>query len=94
MQTQNLIFGLNPLVISRVEAVGFKRLGKHPRYYKIKWWKTRDIFDGVYYASVNVYGADGNLIKHIVCRSNQHAEHVRDQILAHVNEIIETLKVK
>lgn len=91
---QNLIFGLNPLVISRVEAKSFVRRGKHPRYYKIKWWKFRDIFDGVYPASVYVYGADGNLIECINCRSNQHAEHVRDQILAHVNEIIETLKVK
>lgn len=79
----NLIYDINPLIISSIRVSKFERLGRHPAWNKVMRKKnpirallgayTSGFFDGYYHATVVIRGAGGQVLKRIECRSNDHA---------------------
>jgi hypothetical protein len=97
MTYPNLIYGINPLVISRIIAKKGRRIGRtHP--YKTLLKKKKYPFLGKigffeddnwgYFRNpkVHILGSDGNAIRTITCRSNGHAEELRDDLMLELNE--------
>lgn len=79
-----MIHGVNPYTISKITGYKFQRYGPHPAWTKLMnkrnpirgllGFYSGDFFDGIYRAGVTLYGADGSMLKHIACRSNDHAK--------------------
>jgi len=100
----NLIFGINPLTISKVLwSKGYRR-GYHPlmskylsRKHPIKGFfgfYQSGLFD--YYAipEVLVYGSNGNLVLRIPCKSNDQARDTHDYINNTLNEFLSSIRIQ
>lgn len=99
--SNNLIYGINPLVISKVTAKSGKRYGRHPSWTKVMrarnpirgifGFYNPDFFDGWHSAHVSVYGADGGYLKSFRCDSNEIAIELKKEIEQHVSDTIEKI---
>ena len=102
--SDNLIEGINPLIISKIIALSGLRHGMHPiklRYLKKKYpirgffgFYQPMLFDGYWKPVVKIYGSDGDVIKIITCRSNDHAFALKVSIEARLNEFLSNLRIK
>lgn len=100
----NLIFGINPITISSITAVKFHRYGPHPSWSKIMCRKNpirgflglydQGLFHGFTMPYVCIRGANGKDIKHIECKSNDHAIALRDELNTELNKFLDMLVVK
>lgn len=87
-----MIGGINPFTISSIHWNKFERYGPHPFYTKVMRKKnpirgffgfySADIFDGIYRPYVDILGSDGDILKRITCKSNDHAKQVCDELNA------------
>lgn len=98
----NLIYGINPLTISRATWRGGRRYGAHP-YKDVLYKRKRPIlyalfgpyqqlFDGWYSAEVRIQGSDGNTLKYIACRSDAEAKRICDEINEQLSDFVRSLK--
>ncbi len=100
----NFIEGINPLVISKILALSGYRHGIHPVYAKYMRKKNpirgffgfyeQGLFDCYYKPCVKIYGSDGDCIKIITCRSNDHARNLKKSLENQLNEFLSSMKVK
>lgn len=94
-----LIEDVNPLIISRIVGERGNRRGKHPKYYRLvkkKWYgfiinKEKGWFDGWYRPRILILGSDGSIIKTIICKSNQHAETLKNSLMDKLNQFNQSL---
>ena len=101
--SDNFIYGCNPLVVSRIVSVRFRRHFKTNLYYKILGKKhpilrffgftQGHMFDGYTPAYVSIRGGDNKELKRIVCRSNKHAEELSAELNEKLNNFLEDLKL-
>lgn len=102
--SDNLIEGINPLTISKIRAFEGKRLGPHPA--KLRYLQKKNpirgalgfyeqlIFDGYWRPKVKIYGSDGDPVKVITCRSNDHAISLRNSLEAQLNSFLSNIRIK
>lgn len=98
----NLIEGINPLTISKITWRKFRRIGTHPS--KLKYLKKKhpvsaffglyeaDIYDGYYPPRVIIFGSNGQGLRTISCRNNDHAEKLCRELNEKLNSFVLTLK--
>lgn len=98
----DLIYGINPLTISRATWKGGRRWGAHP--YKDVLYKRKkpilyalfgpyqQLFDGWYSAEVCILGADGDPLKYIKCRSDAEAKRICNEINQQLNNFVASIK--
>jgi hypothetical protein len=98
-----MIEGINPYTISCIRMSKFSRWGRHPAWLKVM--KKRhpikaffglyepDLFDGLYRPYVKIYGSNGNLLRSISCRSNDHARQLCSELNVQLDEFIQATKV-
>jgi len=98
-----MIEDINPYTISFIRVSKFSRWGRHPAW--LKAMKKRHpikaffglyeplLFDGYYAACVYIYGPQGNTLKRIVCRSNDHARQLSSELNAQLEEFVQATKV-
>ena len=98
-----MIQGINPYTISSIRMKKFSRWGRHPSWLKVM--KKRHpikacfglyepgLFDCYYAPCVYIYGPDGNALKRVVCRSNDHARQVLSELNAQLEEFVRATKV-
>lgn len=99
----NLIYGINPLIISKIVRCKGHRIGLHPckRVYLQMKNPIRSalgfyeplLFDGYIEPTVDIYGSDGDLLKVIPCRSNDHAKRLKEELDEKLNSFLSSLKV-
>ena len=99
-----MISGINPYTISKIGWTRFKRIGVHPLWVKVMekrhpikasfGWYGNCIFDGCYPPTVKIYGSDGDVIKIISCRSNDHAKELRDELNKQLSDWVKITGVK
>jgi len=96
-----LIYGINPLTISRVVTRRGKRHGRHPYYTRLRKRKhpiletlfpSQDMFYGWWNPEVRIIGSDGDVLKYIECKSNAEAVLIRDKINERLNAFLSDLK--
>jgi hypothetical protein len=97
-----MICGINPFTISSIRWYAFKRYGPHPLYTKvmrkknpIRGWfgvYSGDIYGGYIRPTVEIRGSNGNVLKIIKCRSNDHAKQVCDDFNAQLTEWVKYKK--
>lgn len=86
-----LIYGINPYTISHVTVTKFRRMGKHPLYYRLRnrkhpicsmfWDGAADTFDGIWQRpEVVIHGADGGRLLAIETWSNNRAKQLAAEI--------------
>jgi hypothetical protein len=97
MTHPNLIYGINPLVISRIIGKRGYRIGrthpyktllkkkKYPFLAKIGFFED-DNWGCFRNPEVHILGSDGDPIQIITCRSNKHAEKLRDDLVCELNK--------
>jgi hypothetical protein len=102
--SDNLIEGINPLIISNILWFKGKRYGPHPS--KIKYLKKKHPiggffglynmgpYDRYYEPYVKIYGADGSAVRVITCKSNDHAFIYAAFLRKQLNDFLSNLKVK
>lgn len=90
-----LIHGVNPLLIVRIDWEPAKRLGQHPYYYRLhkrkwKWlaYKTEHMFDFFLPASVRLYGPKGNVLLKIETHSNSRAQELCEQYTQQLEQFV------
>lgn len=98
-----MIQGINPYTISSIRMSKFSRWGRHPAWLNVMKKRhpvkaffglfERDLFDGYYAPCVYIYGPDGNALKRIVCRSNDHARQLCAELNAQLEEFVRATKV-
>lgn len=98
----NLIYGINPLVISTIAWRTARRHGTHPSMLKYLSKKNpiknlfgfyeSDYFDRFEPSKVIIYGSDGDILKIIECRSNISAKELRDNLMKQLETFITNLK--
>lgn len=81
---------VNPATVSRIVSHRGKRIGKHPYYYKLhkkKYgifaWCHNDnsIFRDIFIRpEVEILGSDGGVLLRIVCKSNDSARKLRNEL--------------
>lgn len=99
-----LIAGINPITISSIKLVKFRRLGPHPSWTKIMKKKnpirgflglySPQLFDGIIRPHVSIRGAAGREIKYIFCSSNDAAMALHDKLNRELNDFLNALTVK
>lgn len=95
-----LIHDVNPLMISTITVQKGWRHGEHPMLYALhrrKWgflaWKTPSMFDsGWFPACVVLRGPTGKVLKYVVCKSNAHAEKVRQECIDQMNVFLKSFR--
>lgn len=97
-----MIEGINPFNISSIQGYKFRRLGPHPLYTKVMRKKNPvrgffgfygpDLFDGFYRPHVEIRGSDGDILRVLSCRSNDHAREVCDDLNAQLADWVEKMK--
>jgi hypothetical protein len=97
-----MIYGINPLTISYIGYVKFRRHGYHPLYAKVMCKKNpisgffglyeNGLFDGCYKPQVRIYGSNRDVLKIIECRSNDHARQLRDELNDQLADWVEKMK--
>lgn len=95
-----MIYGINPYTISSIRMTKFQRWGPHPSWSKVMRKRNPikgffglyepGIFDCFFRPTVKIYGSDGDILKEIVCRSNDHAKQLSEQLNY---ELVEWLKL-
>lgn len=100
--TDNLIFGINPLTISKIVMQKGFRYGMHPSMLKYLSRKNpiRNcfgvyepcLFDGYSKPYVKIHGANGDTVKIISCKSNDEAQTLRDQLNDNLNEFLSDMR--
>jgi hypothetical protein len=99
----NLIEGINPLVISSIEAKAGTRYGSHPYWVKVMT-KRNPIrgylgvyhhlsFEGWYPPEVIIYGPNKTRLAIINCRSNERAMKYRDELQSYLDEFLSKILV-
>jgi hypothetical protein len=93
----NLIYGINPLVISRIIDKKGKRIGRSHPYKTLLKRRKYPILDKLGFfedddwgyfrqAQVVILGADGDTIGIISCNSNDNADKLRNELISELNE--------
>ena len=101
----NLLYGkINPNTVSKIRWNRGYRMDKvHPYFYRLhkkKYgffaWKSPDriFYDWWNSPSVEIHGSDGSVISHITCRSNDHAEKLKNKLETQLDEWVELSKRK
>ena len=95
-----LIYGINPFLISHVTVKTFRRIGKHPLYYRLRnrkhpicsmfWEGAAGEYDGIWQRpKVIIHGADGGHLLAIETWSNDRAKQLaaelREQLAAAIS---------
>jgi hypothetical protein len=86
-----LIHGINPFIISRISTTDFRRVGKHPMFYRLRnrkhpilsifWDGAADEWDGIWNRpSVCIHGANGKVILEIEVRSKDRANQLANEL--------------
>lgn len=98
-----MIEGINPYTISSIRMSKFSRWGGHPAWLKVMkkrhpiksffGFYEQGLFDCCYAPCVYIYGPQGNTLKRIVCRSNNHARQVSSELNAQLEEFVRATKV-
>ncbi len=100
--SDNMIYNINPLIISKIRWRRFRRIGMHPS--KQKYLKRKNpiraflgiyeggLFDGCYQPTVEICGSDGTIVACIACISNDHAERLCNDLTVKLNEFLCSLK--
>ena len=98
-----MIEGINPYTISCIQVKKFYRWGRHPSWLKVMQKRhpikaffglyEPGLFDGYYAPCVYIYGPDGNTLKRIVCRTNDHARQLCTELNAKLEEFVRATKV-
>lgn len=99
-----MISDINPYTISKIGWRKFRRIGDHPLWVKVMkkrhpikaffGWYGNCIFDDCYPPTVRIYGSDGDLIKEITCRSNDHAKAMRDELNKQLSDWVKSTGMK
>lgn len=102
--SDNLIKGINPLIISKILAFDGWRLGVHPA--KLRYLQQKNpirgvfgfyepmLFDGYRRPTVKIYGSDGDPVKIITCRSNIHAVALKNSLEAQLNSFLSNIRIE
>lgn len=97
-----LIQGINPLCISTIYYNKMRRYGPHPVW--TKYMKKKNpicglfglynpsFLDGIYRPHVIIRGADGDILKKIKCRSNDHAKSLCHELTAQLDDFLTKVK--
>lgn len=94
----NLIYGINPLIISRVEVEPGSRYGHTDLWWRKKGWLYRLLWknDWCYTrwhpATVIIRGANNAIITEIECCSNKRAYEIEARIVIALDNYLEKLK--
>lgn len=98
----NLIEGINPLIISNIRWFKGKRHGIHPTYAKYLRKKNPirgffglyepGLFESYWAPCVKIYGSDGDVVKIIACRSNDHAIYTKEYLTRKLEKFLSSLK--
>jgi hypothetical protein len=97
-----MIEGINPLTISSIYTKPFKRFGNHPyrnrlarRKNPILWWLFNagdfQINDFIP-PSVVILGANGNIVKQIMCKSNDRADKLAEELNVQLESFVNSLR--
>ena len=99
-----MIYNINPYTISKIGWRKFKRIGSHPSWVKVMekrhpikaffGWYQGGLFDGHYSPTVRIYGSNGDVIKIISCRSNDHAKQLCDELNKQLSDWVKITGVK
>lgn len=98
----NLVYGINPLVISNVEVFKARRYGKHPIYHKFRkkkhpvlslFFPFENSGDGWKRPYVIIRGANGGHLKTIMCKTTDECFSIKEYIENHISETIQDMKV-
>lgn len=102
--TNDMIEGVNPLVISRITWKQGYRIGWHPRKNRLMRKKNpirgffglynEELFDGWNYPTVIIYGSDGDILRVVSVRSNAAAKARSRELNEQLSSFINSLKVK
>lgn len=94
-----LIYGVNPLLISSIEAYKFKRLGMHPMYHRLhkkRWgwlaWKSPHMFDWTASACVKVLGPNSQTLLLIEVHSNARANELRNELTEQLEDYLTSFR--
>lgn len=97
-----MICDINPYTISRIHMKRFHRWGRHPAWLKVMKKRhpvkasfglyERGLFDGYYSPCVCIYGSDGDLLKQIKCRSNDHAKQLTKELNNQLANFVKSTK--
>jgi hypothetical protein len=100
--SDNLIYAINPLIISTITWHKGKRWGIHPvmsKYLNKKnpirgffGFYENGLFDGYWLPEVRIYGSDGDRIKIIACRSNDEAKQLKNDLMEKLDAFLSNLK--
>lgn len=99
----NLLYGkINPNVVSTIHwNEGYRMDNVHPYFYKLhknKYgifaWKQPSSYDWWSSPNVEIYGSDGSVISRIICRSNDHAKSLQQELETQLDEWVELSKRK
>ena len=99
----NLIYDINPLVISRIARYNGYRIGEHP--YKRKYLRKKkpilalfgffeqSMFSSYVNPAVDIYGSNGELLRKIICKNNDNARVLQRELNDKLNLFLCDLKV-
>ena len=98
----NLIYGVNPLIISRILYFESFRVGPHPFYLKYMNKKhpilslfgmyKKDTFDYFSHPTVKIYGSNGEIVRIISCKSNDDAKQLKEELVKRLNDFLSSIK--
>jgi hypothetical protein len=103
--SDNLIYDINPLVISSIDFKRGRRIGDHPRKLRLLSMKNpiRAFFgfydrprinvDGFYFPYVAIRNSNREILLRIECRSNIRAKNLRNELNLKLNEFLERIKI-
>lgn len=99
----NLIEGISPLVIARIDYRKAFRYKKHPLWYKVMRKRHPiqnalgmfggDLFAHFEPATVRIFANNGNRILTIDCKSNAHAKELSEELNAKLEDFLVKLTV-
>jgi hypothetical protein len=102
MAENDLIVGINPLVISSIGYIRGHRSGKHPRKLRLMGNKNpirkffgfyeQSSFDMWWHPSIKIHGSDGSTIASISCKSNEQAKIRSKELNKKLDDYVFSLK--